>query len=148
MMPANSGTGPVCFDWDEYERWMRQATDTLESAKVDADHAFFNWACFKAQQAGEYAIKAILHGLGYPAIGHSIVVLADRLKGLDVEIGDSLMADARLLDRHYIPPRYPNSYPSGSPLDYYDDPTSQQAIEASRRVLRFVENLANEAMEA
>ena len=39
---------------------MRSATRTLESAKHDADHGDYNWACFKAHQAAGKALKALL----------------------------------------------------------------------------------------
>ncbi|HHX25506.1 MAG TPA: HEPN domain-containing protein [Firmicutes bacterium] len=42
---------------------MAQSEQTLRSAYVDAEHEFYNWSCFKAHQAGEYSIKAILQGI-------------------------------------------------------------------------------------
>jgi len=54
----------LAFDKDEYERWLRQAKDTLESAEEDLKNHRFNWSCFKAQQAAEYAVKGLLYGLG------------------------------------------------------------------------------------
>ncbi|HIC93237.1 MAG TPA: HEPN domain-containing protein [Anaerolineae bacterium] len=61
------------FDQDEFFRWMRQAEHTLTSAQRDAAEGDYSWACFKAQQAAEYAAKALLRGLGLPAFGHSIL---------------------------------------------------------------------------
>ncbi|MGC8789876.1 MAG: HEPN domain-containing protein, partial [Caldisericum sp.] len=42
------------FDIEEFERWFKESIYTFESAKHDKDHKFYNWACFKFQQAGEY----------------------------------------------------------------------------------------------
>lgn len=138
---------PVCFDWDAYRRWMAQAANTLASARVDADHGFHNWCCFKAQQAGEYAVKAILYGLGVPAIGHSIVSLSERLREIGVETYEDFMTDARLLDRHYIPPRYPDAYPSGSPHDYYDSAASSEALRACERVIELAHGVGRQVEE-
>jgi HEPN domain-containing protein len=49
-----------------------------------------------------------------------------------------LKAAARCLDRHYIPPRYPNAYAAGSPFEFYDESTAREAIDAAGKVLKFV----------
>ena len=131
----------VCFDFDEFQRWMAQSEQTLRSAYVDAEHEFYNWSCFKAHQAGEYAVKAILHGLGLSAIGHSVLVLLNILSDEGTLIPDSLFADARALDRHYVPTRYADAYPSGSPFEFYDEQTASEALKASKRVIEFVRKL-------
>ena len=45
------------FDREEFERWLKQAEKTLESAERDKNNEDYNWCCFKAQQAAEYAVK-------------------------------------------------------------------------------------------
>ncbi len=51
------------LDEDEYTRWMSNAKYTLKSAENDKAEEFYNWACFKAQQATEYAVKAYIRGM-------------------------------------------------------------------------------------
>lgn len=68
------------FDTEEYERWLGQAENTLKSAEHDSKAGDYNWACFKCQQAAEYAIKGMLRGLGKPAAGHSLLKLLEELK--------------------------------------------------------------------
>jgi hypothetical protein len=58
-----------------------------------------------------------------------------------IQIPDSLFADARALDRHHIPPRYADAYPSGSPFESYDEQTAYEALKASERVIEFVRKL-------
>ena len=82
-----------------------------------------NW--FKAQQAAEYAVKGLLYGFGIMAYGHSVVNLLGRLKE-KMKIPAEILRMARLLDRHYIPPRYPNAHPEGSPFEYYDAETADE----------------------
>jgi len=53
------------FDQEEYRRWMKQAEATLSSAKRDKDYGDYNWCCFKAQQAAEFAVKGLLYGVGF-----------------------------------------------------------------------------------
>jgi HEPN domain-containing protein len=75
------------FDKEEFERWIAQASDTLNSARQDHSIKSYNWCCFKAQQAAEYAVKALLKGLGISAYGHSIVKLLRDMEtyGLDTQ---------------------------------------------------------------
>jgi Uncharacterized conserved protein related to C-terminal domain of eukaryotic chaperone, SACSIN len=63
------------LDEEEYQRWMDSAKQTLDSAKVDLNSGFYNWACFKSQQSAELAVKAYLYGIGQPKAGHSIAYL-------------------------------------------------------------------------
>ncbi len=125
------------FDREEYERWQKHAEKTLASAETDKDSGDYNWSCFKAQQAAEYSVKGFLYGLGTAAFGHSIVNLLGRF-GDKVRVSDDLAVAARLLDRHYIPPRYPNSHPEGAPFEYYDLPSADEAIGAARMIVTFV----------
>lgn len=65
----------VLFDDEEFTRWLKQASHTLNSAQRDAEAGDYAWACFKAQQAAEFGIKALLRGFGLSAVGHSILAL-------------------------------------------------------------------------
>ena len=53
----------------EYERWMKQAEKTLHSDFRDLEGEDYEWASFKAQQAAELAVKALLRGMGLPQLG-------------------------------------------------------------------------------
>ncbi len=94
----------LVFDKEKYERWFRQAKDTLESAEEDLNNRRFNWSCFKAQQAAKYALKGLLCGLGSIPIGHSLIRLMGRLKRRGIKVNNALKW-ARALDRYYIPTR-------------------------------------------
>ena len=102
-----------------------------------------NW--FKAQQAAEYAVKGLLYGFGIMAYGHSVVNLMGRVKD-KTKIPAEILRIARLLDRHYIPPRYPNAHPEGSPFEYYDAETANEALEASKKIIDFVKSEAKKWM--
>ncbi|ASJ02489.1 DNA-binding protein [Thermococcus profundus] len=132
------------FDREEYERWLDQALYTLKSAENDIRGGFYSWACFKAQQAAEYAVKAALFGFGIMAYGHSIKKLLDVLSQR-VDVPEELFDVARLLDRHYIPPRYPDAYVEGAPHEYYGKNDALEAINAAKRVIEFVGRVDDEA---
>ncbi|MDX1661346.1 MAG: HEPN domain-containing protein, partial [Gemmatimonadota bacterium] len=97
--------------------WIRQAERDLEHARRSAEMGDHEWACFAAHQAAEKALKAVLQDHGAEARGHALRSL---LRGVSEAIGEELEeyeADARELDRHYIPTRYPNSVPEGAPFE-------------------------------
>lgn len=129
------------FDKEEYERWLSQAKYTLESAEEDLKHGKFSWSCFKSQQAAEYAVKGLLHGVGKIPIGHSLTRLVRRMSRW-IDLNEALK-HARTLDRHYIPTRYPNAHPEGAPYEYYDEDTAQEALKSSRKLLEMVEKVAS-----
>jgi len=131
----------MSFDNIEYDRWMNQAKNTLEGAKKDLESKQFNWSCFKSHQAAEFSLKAILYGFGATPFGHSISKLMNSLaqmKNIDIS---SVLSSGNILDRHYIPSRYANSFSSGSPFEYYDSPAASEAIDCAETIINFVEGL-------
>lgn len=115
--------------------WLRQAKRKLESAQWAIQGQFYEDACFTAQQAAELAAKALLESQGRIELGHSVLQL---LKAAGVR-HRRVLAAARLLDRYYIPTRYPNGFAQGAPMDYYDKPTAQEAVRRAHDIVDFVE---------
>ena len=126
----------------EYERWMKQAEKTLRSALRDLEGEDYEWASFKAQQAAELAVKALLRGIGFAPIGHSITRLLRNLRDEGVEVPRELFHRAMELDRNYIAPRYPDAYPEGSPFEYYSEDVALEMIDYAEEVLNFVKRTA------
>lgn len=96
----------------------------------------FEWAAFAAQQAAEKAVKAVFQTLGAEARGHSVTQLLSSLP-TSTRPSAALVEIAKDLDRHYIGPRYPNSYPEGAPMDFYTQAEAQRAIEGAEQILGF-----------
>lgn len=115
--------------------WLRQAQRKLESAQWAIQGGFYEDACFSAQQAAELAAKALLESQGRIELGHSVLQL---LQAAGVR-QRKILAAARLLDRYYIPTRYPNGFAQGAPMDYYDKPTAQEAVHRAQDIVDFVE---------
>lgn len=124
---------------DEWERYRRQAEHTLTSAHGDAAQRAFDWACFKAHQAAELAVKGFVRATKHYATGHSVVKLLGAIDGGPAE---ALMDCARALDKIYIPARYPDAYDAGAPMDYYTAGDAQAAIDCARRILAWLDDLA------
>ncbi|MGC8973190.1 MAG: HEPN domain-containing protein [Thermoproteus sp.] len=128
------------MDVKEYERWMAMARRTLDSAEADAARGDYNWACFKAHQAAEFALKALLYGVGRPARGHSLTHLAAEV-GRFAAVGEDILELCRLLDKFYIPTRYVDAWSEGAPYEYFSRSDAEAAIKAARSVIGFVEEV-------
>ena len=120
--------------------WMDEAEGDLEHAKSDLKGKYYNWACFSAQQAGEKAVKAVFQKMGAETWGHSVVDLLAELSKKH-QIPEEIMNRALELDKAYIPTRYPNAHPSGSPRNLYTKEESRRLIEHAEKIVRFCSNL-------
>ena len=115
--------------------WFDEANGDLEHARNDLQGGFYNWACFSSQQAAEKAIKAVFQKMGAEAWGHSVTDLLREL-GKTYDITEELLNHALELDKAYIPTRYPNAHPSGSPRTRY-------TREEGRRHIAYAERIVN-----
>jgi len=128
---------------DRSKDWLDEANGDLEHARNDMQGGFYNWACFSAQQAAEKAIKAVFQRMGAEAWGHSAADLLKELAKKQVVSED--LVDASLeLDKAYIPTRYPNAHPSGSPRSRYTKEESRRLIGYAEKIVQFCSNLLSE----
>ena len=123
--------------------WIDEAEGDLEHAENDLSGGFYNWACFSAQQSAEKAVKAIFQKIGAEAWGHSV---ADLLKELSKThpVSEEFMDVALELDKAYIPTRYPNAHPSGSPRSRYTEGEARRLIEHAERIFRFCSRILSQ----
>ncbi|MFC1825563.1 HEPN domain-containing protein, partial [Thermodesulfobacteriota bacterium] len=119
---------------NRYLDWFRQAEADLKHAKnalVDGD---FEWSCFAAQQGAEKSIKALFLREGMDAWGHTVTALIGNLPQA-IKVSDRHFQCAKILDKHYIPTRYPNGFDSGAPTDYYTEEEAEIAIQCAEEIL-------------
>jgi len=57
--------------------WIDQARGDLQHVRSDVEGAFYDWACFSAQQAAEKAVKALFQRMGAVVWGHSVADLLE-----------------------------------------------------------------------
>jgi len=117
-----------------HQDWFRQAERVVEATRLLLQGGFYEQVCFLSQQAAALAAKAWLESQGRIRTGHSISHLLKQARQIKPEI----LAKARILDRYYIPPRYPNGFAQGAPMDYYDEPTAKEAIDCAQNILEFI----------
>lgn len=122
-------SGEPLLDHEEHRRWETAATEARGSAAVQAQAGFHQWACFMAEQASQLWVKALLHGIGDGAWGHDLVALGRRVEeatssALPAEVAAAL----RRLSRFYIPTRYPDAHPGGSPGEHFGPDDAASAL--------------------
>jgi HEPN domain-containing protein len=126
----------------EAKRWLVQADDDLEAAKVLGQNKKFAQACYFCQQAGEKAIKALWFYLGDDPWGHSILKLIEEIT--QKHIRDDfvkLIKHAAVLDKLYIPTRYPNGLPDLAPMEAYGISDLEIAISSAKILIQAVKDL-------
>jgi HEPN domain-containing protein len=126
---------------EESLRWLTQAKDEFQDADDLRKRGRFYLALFHFQQAAEKALKAYLY-LKVKSIEvfytHSIDDLLEMTVDIDSDFKE--VAQAKKLDKYYIPTRYPNGLPGGVPSRYFDDPKEgREAMELAKRVIELVE---------
>ena len=125
---------------EEGLRWLKQAKRDLEDAIYLQQGERHNSACFMAQQSAEKAVKAFLYWSGEEIVlGHSASEIAARCIARDESLRTSLNRIS-LLDKYYIPTRYPNGLLDGGvPYLAYDRDDSQKAISITQEIISVIE---------
>jgi HEPN domain-containing protein len=126
----------------EARRWFQQAYYDLKAAHWNIEGEFYDTACFLAQQAAEKALKSILYFTGSrrkALMTHSTVEMV-REAGKKLHSLNELIYEARELDLHYIPSRYPNGIPSGYPHQFYGRKNADQALAAAEKIFNAIKD--------
>jgi HEPN domain-containing protein len=126
---------------EESLRWLTQAKDEFQDADDLRKRDRFYLALFHFQQAAEKALKAYLY-LKVKSIEvfytHSIDDLLEMTMDIDPDFKE--VAQAKKLDKYYVPTRYPNGLPGGVPSRYFDDPKeAEEAMELAKRMIELIE---------
>ena len=122
---------------NRYLDWFRQAEADLRHARHALESNDFEWSCFAAHQASEKALKAVFLKLGMDAWGHTLTTLIGNLPQEVQKPSQELIDKARVLDKYYIPTRYPNGFDSGAPTDFYTQAEARQAITLAEAILEY-----------
>ena len=125
----------------EATRWWQQAGHDLRAVRWNIQGGFYATACFLAQQASEKALKSLLYYLGArrtALLTHSLVEMVQE-GSKRVSSLAALLENARELDLHYMPSRYPNGLPSGYPHQFYSQTIAEQALRAAETISTTIE---------
>lgn len=122
----------------EATRWLKTAQGDLDSATILVKNDKYAHACFHCQQAGEKAVKAVWYLLDADPWGHSITKLIQDLNNVDsvaYKHFQNVVRSAILLDRFYIPTRYPNGLPDLTPDESFLKEDADSCIEDAEAII-------------
>ncbi|MDD4310359.1 MAG: HEPN domain-containing protein [Candidatus Cloacimonetes bacterium] len=122
-------------------RWLNSAKSDLETGELLQQHGKYSHSCFLYQQAAEKAVKALHISYDCDVWGHSIQKLMEDFLSINSELHQLLsryINSARVLDRLYIPTRYPDGLPDLTPEAAFSSEDAQDAYERSNAIVAFV----------
>lgn len=123
-------------------RWLKTAEEDLGAARGLRSLKIYSHASFLAQQCGEKRLKALWYARGHDPWGHSvqklIVDIPDRAPR---QILRGQLEAGVLLDRYYIPTRYPNWLPDLTPGEVYLKRDADLCIRCACEILTSVKSL-------
>lgn len=123
------------------ERWLDFAREDIRMAELALQWDIFNQTCFHSQQCTEKALKSLISSRGTsPPRTHRLV---DILSMLEPALLADIANDIQLLDRFYIPTRYPDALPGALPDDLPTRQDAEQALTIAQQVLK----VADEAIK-
>jgi HEPN domain-containing protein len=125
-------------------RWLDTAEDDLDSAQILKTERKFAHSCFHAQQAGEKALKAVWYSADADPWGHSIKKLIEDLEKIDAGLFQSMKSLTQagtVLDRFYVPTRYPNGLPEITPREAFFNEDAEACLESAGAILQKVRAL-------
>ncbi len=113
----------------EAQRWLVTSQQDLLAAKSLSENRFFAHACFLAQQSGEKALKALWYLHDREPWGSSIQrLVTDFPDASSLPNLEDWIHRAAMLDRYYIPTRYPDGLPDLTPGQSYFKQDADAAI--------------------
>ena len=71
---------------------------------------------------------------------HSVKELLEIIREGGIHVSEDLLRVGDILDRYYVPTRYPNAWSSGAPHRHYTEGDAREAIEYASRVMSFVKS--------
>lgn len=114
------------------QKWLDCAREDLQMAELAMRSSLFNQVCFHAQQAAEKILKSLIIAAGVlPPKTHK---LGDLLGLLPVVMPDELRRKILLLDRYYIPTRYPDTLPGSLATGMPNQTDAAEALSSSREL--------------
>jgi HEPN domain-containing protein len=122
---------------EEAKKWIDFAYEDLAVARLILHEKIYNQVCFHSQQCVEKVLKGFIEAKEemYPKT-HK---LADLLTALGNSPFDEIADDILLLDRFYIPTRYPNALPGSLPDSLPGEIDAKEALKTAEAVFEIAQ---------
>ena len=127
---------------DRSRDWLAQARRDLEHAGKDVADAFYEHACFGAQQAAEKAVKGVYQRFHSEGWGHRVSKRLQEIAEITTPPSGALIDDGKMLDQYYVPTRYPSGFESGAPMEFYTKEQAQDAVRRAENIIRWCEGVS------
>lgn len=125
------------------ERWLHFAREDLRMSELALEEGIYNQVCFHSQQSAEKSIKGLLsHQMKAPPRTH---LMSDLLRLLIPNLYEAIKVDILLLDRFYIPTRYPDAVPGSLAEGMPDRHDAEGAMMTARQVLEIATRRINDS---
>ena len=111
------------------QKWLDFAREDLQMANLAMRDSLFNQVCFHAQQAAEKTLKSLVIAAGI--LSPKTHKLGDLLGLLPAALPDDLHQKLLLLDRYYIPTRYPDAVPGNLATEMPDHADAEEALSSA-----------------
>jgi len=127
------------------ERWIKFAREDLRMAELALTEGIYNQVCFHAQQCVEKLMKGFIVNRGQ--VHPQTHKLIDLISLPDKSPFDDLKKSFRLLDRFYIPTRYPDALPGNLPEGLPNREDAEEALTVAREVFERVDKIMKQGGE-
>lgn len=118
-------------------KWVVFAGNDVQTAEVLLREGIWNQVCFHSQQAAEKYLKSLIDPEIRPR-SHKIAVL---IPLCDPQLPPELKREMLLLDRFYIPARYPDALPGALEEALPGKSDAEGAFAAAMKLKSFVGSL-------
>lgn len=125
---------------DEVANWLYYAEEDFQSARIMLKEHIYNKVCYFAQQTVEKILKAyLLHNHRDIIKTHKLVDLLEGIIKFDENYVD-FQSEVVLLDRYYMPTRYPDALVGSLPEGLPSENQSREAMEIAEKILEFTKH--------
>lgn len=114
--------------------WIYFAEEDLQMAHLAFNAGIWNQVCYHSQQAAEKILKSMVLDRQPPRT-HQLSELCRLIK---TPIPDSLQERVMLLDRFYIPTRYPDALPGSLESGLPNESDATEALQTAKDLREYI----------
>lgn len=123
------------------DKWLVFASDDLKIIQAVIEEGVYHLACFHAQQSVEKALKGfIIFSKGSIEKIHSLVELLNEAIKINKEL-ERFRDYCLILDRYYIPTRYPDVLPGSLPNGLPGKDNAEEAHRYAGEIFDFIKGI-------